>query len=485
MSLPSISSTAEIDRFVEEYVAYMNEGNAAIFAGAGLSASAGFVDWRSLMKPIAERLGLDIHEEHDFPAIAQFEFTQAGGNRHRLNQLLVDMIGDDVAPTANHNILASLPIDTYWTTNYDGLIERSLTTCGKLPDVKISFGDLTISKPRRDAVVYKLHDDVSRASDAILTKHDYATFPKTRGAFTTAFIHDLSCKTFLFLGISFTDPNIDFVLTQMRASYGENQRQHFCVMKLRTREEGESPDFAERAARRQAHAIEDLKRFNVHTLLVDQYTAITDLLRRIDRKYRRRTVLVSGSAADFSPWDQESSEALLRNLGRALIDRGFRIVTGMGLGVANPLITGAISAVYDQGRARIDDSITMRPFPQWDAKESTVTLWKRYRQDLVSAAGIAVFLFGNKSVNGEVVLADGVREEFELAREGGLALAPVGATGSMAKSLWSTMWGDQAKYFPPADPEWLKMFSDLGAQVGSPIELLNPILDYIDLLVKE
>jgi NAD-dependent SIR2 family protein deacetylase len=41
----------ETTRFIDDYLAEIEAGNAAIFAGAGLSIPAGFVDWRDLLRP--------------------------------------------------------------------------------------------------------------------------------------------------------------------------------------------------------------------------------------------------------------------------------------------------------------------------------------------------------------------------------------------------------------------------------------------------
>ncbi|BDP76414.1 hypothetical protein EfmAA242_06420 [Enterococcus faecium] len=37
----------------------------------------------------------------------------------------MDNFGEELEISENHRILASLPIETYWTTNYDHLIEKS------------------------------------------------------------------------------------------------------------------------------------------------------------------------------------------------------------------------------------------------------------------------------------------------------------------------------------------------------------------------
>ena len=45
-----------IDRIVKE----LEENNFAIFAGAGLSAPAGYVNWKELLRPLSIELNLDI-----------------------------------------------------------------------------------------------------------------------------------------------------------------------------------------------------------------------------------------------------------------------------------------------------------------------------------------------------------------------------------------------------------------------------------------
>ena len=56
----------EILEFIETYIHAIKEDSAAIFAGAGLSANSGYVNWKELMRDIAEELGLDVDKRgHD------------------------------------------------------------------------------------------------------------------------------------------------------------------------------------------------------------------------------------------------------------------------------------------------------------------------------------------------------------------------------------------------------------------------------------
>lgn len=206
----------EIRSFINNFAKEVKESNAAIFAGAGMSAGAGFVDWKTLVKPLADELGLDIDKEDNLVAVAQYHYNEKGQNRHRINQVLIDEFSRNVSLTVNHQILARLPINTYWTTNYDNLIEKALEGAHKVPDVKYTVNQLANTIPKRDAIVYKMHGDVNHPSEAVLTKDDYEKYHIKFAPYITALSGDLVSKTFLFLGFSFTDPNIDYILSRIR-----------------------------------------------------------------------------------------------------------------------------------------------------------------------------------------------------------------------------------------------------------------------------
>ena len=113
----------EIDLFVDEYLGELIQGSAAVFVGAGLSIPAGYVDWRELVRPLANELNLDVTLETDFIALAQFHVNANGSNRHKLHKAIIEKLSPDLPPTRNHQLLARLPIRTWWTTNYDKMIE--------------------------------------------------------------------------------------------------------------------------------------------------------------------------------------------------------------------------------------------------------------------------------------------------------------------------------------------------------------------------
>lgn len=128
-------------------------------------------------------------------------------------------------------ILTRLPIFTYWTTNYDSLIEDGLRAANRNPDVKSESEQLPVLFPDRDAVVYKMHGDILNPAHAVLTKTDYELYEHRRPLFRTALKGDLVSKVFLFVGFSFEDPNLDYILSQIHSLLNENVHDHYCFFR--------------------------------------------------------------------------------------------------------------------------------------------------------------------------------------------------------------------------------------------------------------
>jgi hypothetical protein len=438
-----------VDSFVRDYVSALQEENAAVFAGAGLSIPAGMVDWRALLRDVASDIGLDVDRETDLISVAQFHVNERGG-RHRINQALVTEFAERATLSENHSLLASLPIKTYWTTNYDTLIEHALRAAHKRPDVKATVNNLATTLPRRDAVVYKMHGDVAHPDSAIVTKDDYEAYGETHRLFWAALQGDLVSKTFLFVGFSFSDPNLGFVLGRIRVLLGESQRDHYCLLRKVARGDFASTAEFEYARARQDLQVRDLRRYGIHGLLLDDYSNYTSVLRRLVTTYRRGRVFVSGSGDKFAPWSTSEAQAFIRQVGHALLKEGFDLVSGFGIGVGPSLLNGALDALEEQGSYSLYERVILRPFPHGitDPAERA-SRWTAYRKEMLSHAGIALYLFGNKRLpDGSLRRAAGVEEEFTLAAESGLVVVPLGATGYTASDLHRRVVDDFDRYFP-------------------------------------
>ena len=91
--------------------------------------------------------------------------------------------------------------------------------------------------------------------------------------------------------------------------------------------------------------------------------------------------------------------------------------------------------------------LDLRPFPQIASQDIDLeNLWESYRKSMISCSGISIFLFGNKRKDKQIINADGVYREFEIAKEKHLFIIPVGSTGFTAKRIFNEIKSDIDKY---------------------------------------
>lgn len=471
----------DISLFIDRYVKEIQNYTAAMFIGAGFSMNAGYVDWKSLLSGIAEDLGLDIEKETDLVSLAQYNYNENGQNRGVINHALFEEFTKEKDLDENHRILARLLISTFWTTNYDSLIEEALRDARKTVDVKHCNSQLSLTVPHRDAIVYKMHGDKSNPNEAILIKDDYEQYYQKHAQFITSLSGDLISKTFLFIGFSFSDPNLDYILSRIRIDYKENNRQHYAIMRNVSKNDYESEADYDYAKRKQELFMGDLKRYSIKPLMIDDYSEITDILKEINRRLNHNNVFVSGSAYEYSEYseDEKAATDFIQSLSQRLIQKGFNIISGFGLGVGSAVIYGALQEIYMKNQRINDERLLLRPFPQG---EDYKAMWKEYREDMISRAGVSIFIFGNKydAENESTVLAGGMKQEFEMATEQHNLIVPVGCTGYMAHKIWEEIHEDLSKYYTNVDDELTVAFKKLNNKCETS-QLIDNILSFIDL----
>lgn len=463
---------ANRDRFLREYVAALETGHASFFAGAGLSRDAGYVDWRGLLRDFADELGLDIDIEYDLPLVAQYFIDESNQQRGRLNQKLRDEFDRTAPVTAAYRALTRLPIRSVWTTNYDHGVEKAFDNAGLIVDVK-SCGNKaswTTTKPGSSAAVYKMHGDIREPDNLVLSKDDYDRYASRYPYVLESLKSQLSQNSFLFAGFSFTDPNLDHVLAQLRSNYGDNSRTHWALMK---REEGVN-------VTKQRLWTRTMQRYGLNTVLFHEYEEVPELLAEIDYRLRRRNIFVSGSALTPDPFGQPRLDEFSRKVGRLVISAERNLVSGFGLGVGSSVLTGAAEEVYRIGSdpAR---RLKLFPFPQpAPGAPRDRAADERWRQTMLRNAGFAIFISGNREgKEGDPEIAQGVLREFEIIVENGARPLPVGATGWAAADLHAEVLERFDELLPGAPRE---AFEELGRSGATDEELIQALKTLVDAL---
>mgnify|MGYP000379363599 CR=1 FL=1 len=399
------------------------------FIGAGLSIPAGFSSWKELLREPAEEIGLDVEKENDLVNLAQYYSNSK--NRTSIDDLIKERFSQLAKPTENHKLLSQLPISTFWTTNYDKLIEKALENNMKKPYVKTKDEHLRGTNHNFDAIVYKLHGDVEAPEDAVITRSDYEEFGyNKRKLFREVLEGDLLTKTFLFLGFSFEDPNFNYVIGRLRVLLDEkNTRKHYCIMK---RIQDTDEDYEYKKVRQELQ-IEDLNRYGIFTYLVNKYDEITEILSTLVDRFRRKTIFISGSAYSYSTYSQEIGENFIHKLSFELSKNGYHIVNGYGKGVGEFVLNGVADYCLAH-KSKINDFLTLMPFPQNSSLGIDLDkLYKENREQMIENCGIAIFIFGNKKTED---IADGVMNEFELCKKHGLVCLPIKHTGGASEEIY-------------------------------------------------
>lgn len=417
--------------FIKEIEKAIKSEEIAAFIGAGLSVPAGFPTWAELPKEPAREIKLDVEKELDLVNLAQY-YSNAR-QRSSIDDLIKDSFSKLKKPTKNHTLLAQLPISTFWTTNYDKLLEKALEANNKIPFVKTKDEQLRGTNGNFDAVVYKLHGDVDSPEDAVITRSDYEEFGyNKRKLFREVLEGDLLTKTFIILGFSFSDPNFNYIIGRLRVLLEESKtRKHYCIMKRVAKDED---DFDYKKAKQELQ-IEDLNRYGVFTYLVNNYWEITDILQTIVDRYRRKTIFISGSADNYGAFSEEEGKIFLHTLAMRLAEKSYHIVNGYGRGVGEYLLSGVAEYSMINGK-NILDYLTLMPFPQSNISHIDIEkLYQVNREQMIEKCGIAIFVFGNK--NGEI--AKGVLEEFSVSMHKNLVCLPIEYTGGATKEIFKKL----------------------------------------------
>lgn len=420
--------------FIIKYSKAVQEGYAAVFAGAGLSKGCGFVNWKELLSDIAAAINLDINKETDLVEVAQYFCNERRG-RTELNRQVLNFFSMDSEESTSLSTLADMPINTFWTTNYDDLIENALKRRNKKVDVKITPESLALTMENRDAVVYKMHGDYRDPSRCVIIKDDYESYNLYRQLFSTSLQGELVSKTFLFIGFSFDDPNLNYILSRIRLLLGENRREHFILLKDIERKDYKTKKEFEYAKNKQFLKINDLLRYGIHAIIIDSYDDIPVLLKKVSQISKSKNVFISGAANSYGDDWSKTAIPFIRGLSKLLYDKNYRIVTGHARGIGSYVI----STVLEQAGNSVSDlekHLLIKAFPYEDSDNPEYNITKtKYRKGIAEISGISIFIFGNKLFDGIEILSEGMMEEFAISKQMGNYIIPIGSTGYAANII--------------------------------------------------
>jgi hypothetical protein len=415
-----------IDRYelVGIFGGAVDAGVASLFVGAGLSTAAGLPTWTDLLVPLAAEIGV-AGDFADLPLLAEYYEQNAPGRRPALENHLRTALSTYRTPAPSHHLIAKLPIDEIWTTNFDPLLETAA------PGASVATHDddaLDIGSGRR--TIIKMHGSLSVDANPtwtappVITRSDFERYEDTHPRMWALLRASYLTRTMLFLGFSFADPNIDVLLRLARRYRTTSADRHLTVLR-RPSDPG--------AIALHELRVSDLENSGVHVCEISSFDELTPLLHEMTRRTRPERLFVGGSGdpAELQPWYDKLAVALaarpssweLASVGRTA-----------GWGVTNRL-AGLLRAHgrYTPDRFRIYfGAAPARPEPPMDARVGTAIFTDLEQEELVGTVldnCRAMLVIGGGS---------GTSEEVRCARDRGVSVIPLAASGATARAIWQS-----------------------------------------------
>ncbi|WP_429043252.1 SIR2 family protein [Aeromonas hydrophila] len=192
----------------------MNEKRLCVFVGAGVSKSSEtdgikLPSWEDLIKSFQEEL--ELPNEQDYLKLAQLYHLQFGDFLYY--KKLKSFFNIEASPSFVHQLILKLNPQHIITTNWDCLLEKSISQNLDLFDVVVSDEDLAKSSLPRKLV--KMHGDFEH-HNIVFKEDDYLNYENNYPLISNYVKGILSTNTVLFLGYSYNDIDLKLIMMWLR-----------------------------------------------------------------------------------------------------------------------------------------------------------------------------------------------------------------------------------------------------------------------------
>ena len=242
---------------LEELAKAFDEHKGSVFVGAGASFDAGLPSWSRLLVELVAELekvpGIDAGTIESCKRMASDKskwFSLAGILRRNLAQRFDSYIEDRfcascLKPTQTHKAISNLPWNFVATTNYDDLLE---TAFAEKYSGSLRVDGITYDKPGEIAsyfykgkkfVLYCHGRARTDPSHLVLTNADYRSLVHQQPGYQSILQTLFTSTSFLFVGASLNDPDIQLVLDFLHSSFHKRTPTQYALIPDSERESAE------------------------------------------------------------------------------------------------------------------------------------------------------------------------------------------------------------------------------------------------------
>jgi hypothetical protein len=230
------------ERDVAALAEFLDQDDAALFVGSGISLWSGLPSWSALIHAlISHAAALSMPVGMAQSALREGRLMDAADaldlSSLEIANVLRQRLGFNTAkPHRIHELLLRLGPRRFITTNYDTLIEQQLGVLGDLGEYRTVTGNrlaemADMLKASADKFIFKAHGDIGDAATMILSARDYERVmlggPNLiRQALETLLVS----RPILFLGYGLHDPDLNLVLRSLNDAYRGNIHHLFAIV---------------------------------------------------------------------------------------------------------------------------------------------------------------------------------------------------------------------------------------------------------------
>ena len=251
-------------------------GRVIPFVGAGFSKNAdipmglSMPDWNELGKLVANEIP---DYEYDHNAIDALSYYEDLYTRAKLVEFLMKALHfGKIQPGDTYKAFCDLFTGTICTTNFDSLLEDSMTLLHRPVSVVVTEDRLTVGSNNESKIV-KLHGDFNHPDKMVITEHDYDVYLEKSPIFATYVANLFITNTMLLIGYSLDDNDFRGIWQIINSRLGSMAQPAYCITV------GASPEKVAKYKRRNIRIINlEGEPQNYKTILCDLFIELKDYI---------------------------------------------------------------------------------------------------------------------------------------------------------------------------------------------------------------
>ena len=209
----------EVKASIKNIILAKEQKRLVVFVGAGVSLNSGIPNWGQLIAKLKEQISLS-DEGTDHLKIAQL-FYNLRGRKEYYDFIQKTLLHKKAAHNPINEAILALNPQHIITTNYDDLFEQLIKRNNLQYDLIRQDSDLPKSMLSTNLI--KMHG-CFETQNIVLTEDDYLKYSENFPLIESYVKSLFASRLVLFVGFSFSDINLKYILQRVDSVLGENKQ---------------------------------------------------------------------------------------------------------------------------------------------------------------------------------------------------------------------------------------------------------------------